>query len=97
MGSGQPVAASRLGGAGKRLVNTTPSENDTLAATAARTPTASGSAPGRSTTSATPTTATQATATSSGRGRRPESSHVNAATSSGCTPPAAAATPPGKR
>ena len=51
----QPVAAIRFGGAGKRFVSTTPTPNDTLAATAASTPTASMSAPARPRTTISPT------------------------------------------
>jgi hypothetical protein len=93
------VAASRWAGAGagKRRVSTTPVANDTLAATAATTPTGSRPAPGRITTKPTPTAAASPTARSRGRGRRPVASHEPVATSSGCSPPAAAATPPGSR
>ena len=78
-------------------MSTTPNANDTLAPTAANSPTASNPAPGRITTKATPSAATDPTASSSGRGRRLTTTHDSAATRSGCSPPAAAATPPGSR
>lgn len=92
-----PVAAMRFGGAGKRLVSTTPMANDRLAPTAASTPTGSMSAPGRTTTRVTPSAATQPTTRSSRRGRCRETIHVNVATRTGWSPPSAPATPPGSR
>ena len=97
MSSCQPVAAMRFGGAANRFVSTTPPANETLAPTAASTPAGSRSASGRTTTSPTPSAAMHPTVSSIARGRLPVITLVKAATSSGCSPPTAAATPPGKR
>ncbi len=97
MSSCQPVDDSRLAGAGKCFVSTTPTENETFAATAAPTPMGSMSAPGRMTTSATPIAAIAPTTRSRIRTARRAMIHDNDATVIGCSPPTAAATPPGSR
>ena len=74
------------------------SANETLAATAASTPTGSMSAPGRTTIEPDAERRRRRRSTSSRRaGRRRTTSHDRPATSTGCRPPAAAATPPGSR
>ena len=91
------VKVSSDTGGCQRRVRTVPNAIDTAPAIPAATPIPSSRAAGDRTSSATPPAPASAATTEGRRSRAPSISDDSSTTTSGCTAPTVAATPPGRR
>ena len=93
----QPVSASTGKSTRQRRVSQVPAAMHTAPANAAAMPTGSNTVCGDSSSTAMPAMPATAAHSVSRAGTRPSTPHASAITSSGCTAPSTAASPPGSR